>query len=84
MINNLSNLNDIAVARNQSLAQMALAWVLREEKITTALVGASSADQILDCARAVENLTFTEKELKEIDLYGKEGSLNLWAESAEL
>ena len=84
MITKLTKLNDIAASRDQSLAQMALAWVLREERITTALIGASSTEQILDCVGAIENLSFTEEELKEIDLYAEEESLNLWAKSAEL
>ena len=84
MITKLTKLNDIAANRDQSLAQMALAWVLREERITTALIGASSTEQILDCVGAIENLSFTEEELKEIDLYAEDESLNLWARSAEL
>ena len=84
MITNLTKLNDIAVSRSQSLAQMALAWVLREERITTALIGASSTEQILDCVGVTENLEFSDAELNEIDCYAKEESLNLWAESAEL
>ena len=84
MITKLTKLNDIAVSRSQSLAQMALAWVLREERITTALIGASSPEQILDCVGAIENLEFSAAELNEIDCYAKGESLNLWAESAEL
>ena len=84
MIKNLNHLNDIAIARGQSLAQMAISWVLRKKRVTTALIGASSARQILDCARAIENLEFSEVELKEIDRYAKEESLNLWTKSAEL
>ena len=84
MIKNLNHLNDIAATRGQSLAQMAIAWVLRANRITTALIGASSSEQILDCIGAIKNLTFSEAELNEIDLYAKEESLNLWAKSAEL
>ena len=84
LIANLNHLNDIASNRGQSLAQMAIAWVLRNELVTTALIGASSSVQVLDCVGAIENLTFTKEELKEIDRYAKEESLNLWAKSAEL
>ena len=84
MIKNLNHLNDIAIARGQSLAQMAISWVLRKERVTTALIGASSARQILDCVGAIENLEFSGGELTEIDRYAKEESLNLWAKSAEL
>lgn len=84
MIQTLNKLNEIAEKRGQTLAQMAIAWVLREEKITTALIGASSRDQILDCVDAVKNLTFSESELKEIDKFAKDESLNLWMQSAEL
>ena len=84
MIETLNKLNEIAQKRGQTLAQMAIAWVLKEEKITTALIGASSGNQILDCVDAVKNLTFSESELKEIDKFAKDESLNLWMQSAEL
>ena len=84
IIGNLNHLNDIAANRGQTLAQMSIAWVLREERVTTALIGASSSTQILDCVGATENLTFSDTELKEIDRFAKEESLNLWATSAEL
>jgi L-glyceraldehyde 3-phosphate reductase len=63
---------------------MAIAWVLKEEKITTALIGASSSKQVLDSAGAINNLTFTTEELNSIDKHAKDESLNLWAQSAEL
>ena len=84
MIETLNKLNEIARKRGQTLAQMAIAWVLKEEKITTTLIGASSGNQILDCVDAVKNLTFSESELKEIDKFAKDESLNLWMQSAEL
>ena len=84
MIETLNKLNEIAQKRGQTLAQMAIAWVLKEEKITTALIGASSGNQILDCVDAVKNLTFSESELKEIDKFAKDESLNLWMQSSEL
>ena len=60
-------LNDIAAQRGQSLAEMALSWVLRGGVVTSVLVGASRPEQVLDNIRAVENTTFTEEELKKID-----------------
>lgn len=83
MIAALKGLNDIAAARGQTLAQMAIAWVLRDEGITTALIGASRASQIVDCAGAVDNLTFTVQELADIDGFAGDKGLNLWAASSE-
>jgi len=82
-LNNIKQLNEIAEKRGQTLAQMALAWVLRDGGITTALIGASKASQVTDCARTVDNLTFTAEELKEIDVYANEADINLWAKSSE-
>lgn len=78
------SLNAIAEARGQTLAQMALAWVLRGERVTSALIGASRPEQIEDCVGAVKNLTFSKGELRDIDKYAKEGKINLWTQSAEL
>ena len=83
LIGNLRALNDLAQARNQTLAQMALAWVLRGGRVTTALIGASSAQQVIDCAQAVENIEFTASELAEIDLLSGDQDINLWAQSSE-
>lgn len=83
LIGNLRALNDLAQARNQTLAQMALAWVLRGGRVTTALIGASSAQQVIDCAQAVENFEFTDAELAEIDLLSGDQGINLWAQSSE-
>jgi L-glyceraldehyde 3-phosphate reductase len=71
-------LNDIAKSRGQSLAQMALAWVLKDPRVTTALIGASSSEQLKENAAALKNIKFTADELKNIDQYAKEGKLNLW------
>ncbi|MBB3712424.1 L-glyceraldehyde 3-phosphate reductase [Limimaricola variabilis] len=83
-IGNIRKLNEIAERRGQTLAQMAIAWVLREGGITTALIGASKPSQVVDCAGAVANLDFTAEELAEIDRYADEEQINLWAASAEL
>ncbi|KQB97782.1 L-glyceraldehyde 3-phosphate reductase [Loktanella sp. 1ANDIMAR09] len=77
-------LNDMAQARRQTLAQMAIAWVLRGGRVTTALIGASRPEQIIDCAGAIDNLDFTEAELKQIDEISSEEAINLWARSSEL
>ena len=82
-IENIRNLNEIAARRGQTLAQMAIAWVLRDGGITTALIGASRPEQVGDCAGAVGNLDFTAEELVEIDTYADEEAINLWARSAE-
>jgi L-glyceraldehyde 3-phosphate reductase len=75
-------LNEIAAGRGQTLAQMALAWTLRDERVTSTLVGASSVEQLEDNVRAVERLGFTDDELADIDRYATESDLNLWAASS--
>jgi len=80
---NLNKLNDIAAARGQTLAQMAIAWVLRGGEITTALIGASRPEQVKDCAGAVANLEFSAEELAQIDAAAEEENVNLWARSSE-
>lgn len=82
-IENIRMLNEIALGRGQTLAQMAIAWVLRGGGITTALIGASKPSQVVDCAGAVGNLDFTAAELAEIDKYADEEAINLWAQSSE-
>lgn len=76
-------LNEIAKRRGQSLAQMALAWVLRGGRVTSALIGASRPEQIVDNVGALTNQDFTAEELAEIDRHAVEGGVNLWAASAE-
>ncbi len=77
-------LNAIAKRRGQSLAQMALAWALRDKRVTSALIGASRPEQVVDCVKALEKLEFSPEELKEIDGYAVDAGINLWARSAEL
>jgi L-glyceraldehyde 3-phosphate reductase len=72
-------LNEIAHRRGQTLAQMAYAWVLRDPRVTTTLIGASSPKQISETVGALANLAFTPDELAEIDRYAVEGGVNLWA-----
>ncbi len=84
MVSRLQALNVIAEARGQTLAQMALAWVLRGERATTALIGASKVSQIEDCVGAVGKLDFTADELAAIDATAPDEKLvNLWARSSE-
>ena len=83
LLENLKALNELASGRGQTLAQMALAWVLRGERITTALIGASSTKQVVDCAGAVERLDFTDSELSRIDKLSGDMGINLWAKSSE-
>ncbi|MBK9696558.1 MAG: L-glyceraldehyde 3-phosphate reductase [Propionibacteriaceae bacterium] len=71
-------LNELAAGRGQTLAQLALAWVLRDERVTSALIGASSASQLENSAGAVANLDFTAEELATINQYAVEGGINLW------
>ena len=76
-------LNQIAGQRGQSLAQMALAWVLRKPAITSALIGASSWSQIKECLGALQNLKFSQEELQAIDQHAVDGELNIWAASSQ-
>lgn len=83
-MNRVRGLNDIAAGRGQSLAQMAIAWILREQSkgisVTSALVGASSVAQLENTAAAINNLDFTEAELKAIDEFAVESAINRWAQ----
>ncbi len=72
-------LHDLAGRRGQTLAQLALAWVLRDERVTTVLIGASSVSQLEQNVGALGNLTFSADELAEIDRYAVDGGINLWA-----
>jgi L-glyceraldehyde 3-phosphate reductase len=75
-------LNDIAAARGQTLAQMALAWVLRDARITSTLIGASNSAQIRENVAALQNLQFSADELAAIDTCAIDGGINLWAGSS--
>ncbi len=76
-------LAEIARARGQSLAQMAIAWVLRDPRITTALIGASRVEQVEDCVAALGKRDFSDAELAKIDGLATESGINLWAASSE-
>ncbi|MCU1719478.1 L-glyceraldehyde 3-phosphate reductase [Pseudomonas sp. 5P_3.1_Bac2] len=75
-------LNEIAQRRGQSLAQLALAWSLRDPRVTSALIGASRPEQIIENVAALDNLSFSPAELAEIDRYAVEGGINLWQKSS--
>ena len=75
-------LNEIAESRRQSLAQMALAWTLRDPRMTSTLIGVSSVAQLEDSLGALRNTEFSQDELAEIDRYATEGDINLWARSS--
>ena len=82
----IRGLNEIAQQRGQTLAQMAIAWTLRPQdggQVTSALVGASSAQQIADSAKAVENLEFSQDELSRIDELAQDAGVNIWAKATE-
>jgi L-glyceraldehyde 3-phosphate reductase len=76
-------LNEIAKARGQSLAQMALAWILRDPRVTSALIGASKPSQLAENVVALKNLDFSADELAAIDVHAQEGGVNLWERPAQ-
>ncbi len=76
-------LNEIASSRGQTLAQLALAWTLRDARMTSTLIGASSLQQLDDNLDALDTLEFTDSELAEIDKYAVDSGINLWARSSE-
>ncbi|WP_412051725.1 L-glyceraldehyde 3-phosphate reductase [Hoeflea sp. Naph1] len=82
-LDNIRALNAIAERRGQTLAQMAIAWVLRGGRVTSALIGASRPQQIIDCVGALDKPDFSAAELTEIDQYARDADINLWAASAE-
>ena len=77
-------LNEIAAARDQTLAQLALAWTLRDPRVTSTLIGASSVAQLEANVAALDKLDLSEDELAEIDRYATDADLNLWATSSEI
>jgi L-glyceraldehyde 3-phosphate reductase len=75
-------LNEIAQRRGQALAQMAIAWVLRDPRVTSALIGASSVRQLETNVAALDNLEFSDEELAEIDRYAVDAGINIWEQSS--
>ena len=79
----IRSLHEIARRRGQSLAQMALAWLLKDGRVTSVLSGASRVDQIEDSVRALGNFSFSAEELAEIDRHAKDSGVDLWARSRQ-
>jgi L-glyceraldehyde 3-phosphate reductase len=76
-------LNEIAQRRGQALAQMAIAWVLRDPRVTSALIGASSVRQLETNVAALDNLDFSDEELAEIDRHAVDSGINIWQQSSD-
>jgi L-glyceraldehyde 3-phosphate reductase len=76
-------LNDIAANRGQTLAQMAIAWTLRDPRVTSALIGARNVEQLDDSLDAVKKLSFTDKELQGIERYAQDGAIDIWKDARE-
>jgi L-glyceraldehyde 3-phosphate reductase len=76
-------LNDIAARRGQSLAQLAIAWVLRDQRVSSALIGASSVSQLEQNVLALANLHFSADELEEIERYAVDSAINIWSPSSD-
>ncbi len=76
-------LNEIAQQRGQTLAQMAIAWVLRDKRVTSALIGARNVEQLDNSLDAIKKLAFTDAELKEIDSHAQDGTIDLWRDARE-
>jgi L-glyceraldehyde 3-phosphate reductase len=76
-------LDEIAQRRGQALAQMAIAWVLRDPRVTSALIGASSVRQLETNVAALENLEFSDEELAEIDRFAVDAGINIWQQSSD-
>jgi L-glyceraldehyde 3-phosphate reductase len=83
-IRRIKALNEIAQKRGQTLAQMAIAWVLRDPRVTSALVGARTVEQLADTLKSLDNLAFSDQELADIDTYATEGGIDLWKVSSTL
>ncbi|WP_096934059.1 L-glyceraldehyde 3-phosphate reductase [Escherichia coli] len=82
-LNSLRLLNEMAQQRGQSMAQMALSWLLKDDRVTSVLIGASRAEQLEENVQALNNLTFSTEELAQIDQHIADGELNLWQASSD-
>jgi L-glyceraldehyde 3-phosphate reductase len=83
-IERIRALNDIARARGQTLAQMAIAWVLRDPRVTSALIGARTVEQLDDSLDAVKRLDFSQEELAAIDRHAQDSGINIWSGSSDI
>jgi L-glyceraldehyde 3-phosphate reductase len=77
----VQSLNKVAKKRGQTLAQMAIAWVLRDPRVTSALIGARNVAQLDDSLDSLNNLSFSDQELKEIDRYAQDAGIDLWKDA---
>ena len=82
-LNRVRALNRLSHSRGQTLAQMAIAWVLRDSRVTSALIGARNVQQLDNSLDAIERPQFSDEELQEIDKYAQESSIDLWKEARE-
>lgn len=82
-LNSLRLLNEMAQERGQTMAQMALSWLLKDQRVTSVLIGASRPEQLQENVKALENLSFTAGELEKIDRHVADGQLNLWHASSD-
>jgi L-glyceraldehyde 3-phosphate reductase len=82
-LSSLRLLNEMAQTRGQTMAQMALSWLLKDERVTSVLIGASRPEQLEENVQALNNLRFSEDELKRIDQHVEDGQLNLWQASSD-
>jgi L-glyceraldehyde 3-phosphate reductase len=80
----IRSLNDIAAKRGQTLAQMAIAWVLRDSRVTSALIGARTVEQLDETLGSTKMLDFSADELAAIDTAAHDGAINLWSESSDI
>jgi L-glyceraldehyde 3-phosphate reductase len=82
-LNRVRALNEVAESRGQTLAQMAIAWVLRDRRVTSALIGARNVEQLDDSLDALKKLEFSKAELREIDRHARDSSIDLWKDARE-
>jgi L-glyceraldehyde 3-phosphate reductase len=82
-LSHIRSLNEVAQGRGQSLAQLALAWVLRDQRVTTVLIGASSVAQLDDNLAVLDNLELSQDELDTIEQHAVDSGINLWAQSSD-
>lgn len=82
-LNSLRLLNEMAQHRGQTMAQMALSWLLKDQRVTSVLIGASRPEQLDENVKALDNLNFSKEELAAIDKHVKDGELNLWQASSD-
>jgi L-glyceraldehyde 3-phosphate reductase len=83
-LQSVRSLREVAAARGQTLAQMAVAWTLRDPRMTSTLIGASSVEQLHDTLGAVRNTRFSDDELAAIDGYAKSANINIWEEPTRI